>query len=80
MDRTAILNELRSERDKLDVAIRALESGGRTTGNGRRSVRTGMKTKARRTHGLTPEGRRRLSMMMKKRWAERRKQTKSKAA
>jgi len=64
-----IISALRAERDRLDRAIAALEGGGsynRATairGNGRRKRR------------LTPEGRRRLSEMMKKRWAERRKKT-----
>jgi len=61
-----ILSELRSERDRLDQAISALEGGKRRPG---RPPSTGVRRKRR----LTPEGRRRLSEMMKKRWAERRK-------
>lgn len=77
MDRTAIVNELRRERDMLNDAIAALESGAVGMGNARRGRPPGSKTMGRRTHRLTPEGRRRLSMMMKRRWAERRKQKKT---
>ena len=60
-----ILQELRSERDRLDRAIAALEGGAR---RGRPAG-----TNGRRKRHLTPEGRRRLSEAMRKRWAERRK-------
>src|SRR5581483_1862936 len=71
VNRERILDELKAERDRLDDAIQALETASsnslgraaRVSGNGRR----------KRTHRLTPAGRRRLSEMMKKRWAERRK-------
>jgi hypothetical protein len=65
-----ILSALRSERDRLDSAIRALEGsrGARTSGGSARA-------NGRRKRHLTPEGRRRLSEMMKKRWAERRKKS-----
>jgi len=63
-----ILSELKSERDTLDKAIEALQAMQLSSGGGGKT-RAGR----RRTHRLTPEGRRRLSEMMKKRWAERRK-------
>jgi len=70
-----ILQELKSERDRLTTAIDALE-GGRVI----RAVAPSTKRVGRRRkRKLTPEGRRRLSEMMKKRWAERRKKA-SKAA
>ena len=67
-----ILSDLRNERDRIDAAIRALEGGrkgpGRPAGSGRR----------RRT--MSPAARKRISEMMKIRWAERKKKAKLKAA
>ena len=65
-----ILSALRSERDRLDSAIRALEGS-----RGTRASSAGAGATGRRKRHLTPEGRRRLSEMMKKRWAERRKKS-----
>ena len=65
MDTHHILQQLRAERDRLTKALEALE--GRVVGRGSRTGR------ARRQHHLTPAGRRKLSLMMKRRWAERRK-------
>jgi hypothetical protein len=77
--RLDILAELKSERDRLDRAISALEGG-----NGRRGPRhrgvtlaeapTGIR---RRRRHMSAAARRKISEMMKKRWAERKK---SKAA
>jgi hypothetical protein len=65
--------DLKQERDRLGRAIAELE--------GTKSPRTARKTsvathrppaiEAKKRGGLTPEGRRRLSLAMKKRWAER---------
>ena len=68
-----ILSDLRAEKDRIERAIAALEGGG-TARRGRPVGSTN-----RRKRRLTPEGRRRLSEMMKKRWAERRKQKKAAA-
>jgi len=65
MNLDAIVQALRNERDRLTQAIEALE-GARS----RRGRPAGAKGK--RKHHLTPEGRRRLSEAMRKRWAERR--------
>jgi len=65
MDRHSILEYLRTERDLINKALEALE-GAFTSFRGR-------PTGKRRTHRRTSEGRRRLSLMMKQRWAERRK-------
>lgn len=68
MDIERILSDLKKERDRLTRAIEALE-GNRPS----RAVRTSRKGQvSRRKRKLTPEGRKRLSDMMKKRWAERR--------
>jgi membrane-bound lytic murein transglycosylase B len=69
-----ILKQLKVERDRLTQAINLLEGSGRRrpgrpTGA---SLSTGA-TKRKRRRGITREGRKRLSEMMKKRWAERRK-------
>ncbi len=69
MDISRILEELRRERNRINDAITALEKvaeGGRGS-----RARTG-----RRVRRLTPEGRKRLSEMMKKRWAERKRRAK----
>ena len=63
-----ILQELRNERDRLTRAIEALEGAG-----ARRGRPPGSSTRRHRKHHVTPEGRRRLSEAMKKRWAVRRK-------
>ncbi len=69
MNLTSILNELKGERARIDAAIAILEKGTRnTTRNGRTQLRR---------RKLTPEGRKRLSDMMKKRWAERRRRAKA---
>jgi hypothetical protein len=65
MNLDAVLEALRNERDRLSRAIEALEGVGK-----RRGRPAGAKGK--RKHHLTPEGRRRLSEAMRKRWAERR--------
>jgi len=73
---TKILTEMRQERDRLDQAIAALKNIGPAR-RGRPPGRVRTKLPRKRTHRLTPEGRRRLSEMMKKRWAERRKKAKA---
>ena len=77
MDLEKIVADLKQERDRLSRAIAELE--------GTISPKTAKKTsvsvpyppvsKAKRRGGLTPEGRRRLSLAMKRRWAERKKKT-----
>ena len=69
MDIKAILSQLKAERDRLDKAIAALEgleSSGTSRGRGRRRGRRRM----------SAAGRKRISEMMKARWAARRKATK----
>jgi len=74
MDIQQILSDLRSERDRIDAAIRALEGGRRGRGPGR-PAGSGRK---RRT--MSTAARKRISEMMKLRWAERKKKTRAKAA
>jgi hypothetical protein len=75
LDLEKLVAELREESDKLGRAIAALlgsalSPAGKKTGPGRPKGSTSKKGKR---GGLTPEGRKRLSLAMKKRWAERRK-------
>jgi len=62
---------LRTERDRIERAIAALESGSATgPKNGRRGY-------GKRRRHMSADARRKISEMMKKRWAERKKKTKS---
>ena len=65
MDINRILADLKAQREQLDRAIEALQASGRDGRVGERR---------RRKHNISAAGRRRLSLMMKRRWAERRKQ------
>ena len=68
-----ILKQLREERDRLTRAIDALE------GSSSSSHVRGPRAAAKKTSGgggITAAGRKRLSELMKKRWAERRKASK----
>ena len=82
MDSERILSELRSERDRLNQAISAIE-GINSDGAGRSSTRrqsaTGMR-KGRRRGGISAAGRKRLSMLMKRRWAQGKMKRTAKAA
>jgi len=71
MDTQQIVQHLKDERDRLERAILALE-GGKASPS---TVRKG----AKKAGGITPAGRKRLSEMMKKRWAARRKAAKKAA-
>ena len=73
MNTQRIVSELKAERNRLDKAIAALDganTGGAVAGNAnsRKAAQA-----PRKRHHLTAAGRKRLSMLMKKRWAERRK-------
>ena len=75
MNTEEIVAELKQERERLARAIAALE-GANSSGTVKKatvaSVRP-MKVKGKQGRALTPEGRRRISLAMKKRWAERKK-------
>lgn len=68
METQEILDQLTAERDRIDTAIQALEG---TTGpkRGRKPGKAGRK--------MSAAGRARISKMMKKRWAERKKAMKA---
>ena len=67
MDLQKILSDLEAERDRIVRAIEALAGIG-SSSRGAPQPKGG-----RRRRGMTPEARRRISLAMKKRWAERRK-------
>ena len=69
MDIDRILADLRSERDRLERAIAALEGARRP---GRPAAAAGGNGRRRRRH-MSAEARRRISEAMRKRWAERKK-------
>ncbi|MGC1398542.1 hypothetical protein [Candidatus Binatus sp.] len=79
LDLEKLVADLAKERDRLGRAITALMgSAGKALSGGGKKKRVGRPkgstTKKRKRGGLTPAGRKRLSIAMKKRWAERRKQ------
>lgn len=70
MDIDRIVGELEQERDRIDRAIAYLKG----TGNGTKAAGNG-RSAPRRGRGMSAAGRKRISEMMKKRWAERRKKS-----
>jgi hypothetical protein len=76
-----IVADLTKEKDRLVKAIAALVGvGSAPTGKkrGRKPGRKAAAPKQKRRGGISREGRKRLSELMKKRWAERRKKGMSK--
>ena len=71
LDIERIVADLKKERERIDRAIEALEKVGSPAGVSKRSG-SGSTISNKKKRGLTPAGRRRLSLMMKRRWAERR--------
>jgi len=71
-----IVADLKKERDRLVRAIAALVGVGGAATGARRGRKPGPKaagTRRKRRGGISKEGRKRLSELMRKRWAERRK-------
>jgi hypothetical protein len=78
LDLERIVAELERERDRLNQAIAVLkERNPRSAAARKTAAANGKVSAARRGGGLTPAGRKRLSELMKKRWAERRRKAKS---
>ena len=76
MDIDSIVADLKKERDRVVKAIAALVGMGSASTGKRRGRKPGRKAAAKtrkRRGGISKEGRKRLSELMKKRWAERRK-------
>jgi hypothetical protein len=83
VDLNTIVAELRKEGDRIGRAIAALAGLDRKAAAKKRRVGAsrGAISKAKKRGGITLAGRKRLSMLMKKRWAERlAKKTSMKAA
>ena len=75
MDLRKVVSELKQERDRLDRAIAALEGISTADAIATKAASNPTAKKAKK-HGISAEGRKRLSELMKKRWAERRKKLK----
>jgi len=73
VDLQKILSDLEAEKDRIVRAIEALVEIGSSSRGAAKAKATGRPKGSRRRGRITPEGRRRLSLAMKKRWAERRK-------
>jgi hypothetical protein len=72
MDLSSIVADLKKEKDRLGRAIEAL-LGIAPGKRGKKGRGPAMGGKRKKRKGLTAAGRKRLSDLMKKRWAERRK-------
>jgi hypothetical protein len=77
LDLEKIVAELEQERDRLNQAIDLLKERNFPASARKTAARDGRGSVTRRGHGLTAAGRKRLSSLMKKRWAERRRKAKS---
>ena len=78
MDIQQIVTDLKQERDRIDSAIRALEGSGKS-GRGPGRPKGSGATKGGKRRTMSPAARKRISEMMKLRWAERKKKAKAKA-
>jgi hypothetical protein len=74
MDTTKLIRNLRGEKGRIERAIAALEALGSDSA-GSQTPRTAGANKAGRRK-MSPAARKRISMMMKKRWAARRRAAK----
>ena len=77
MDIARIVSELKKERDHLDSVIALLQKTGEAGDSSEETPSAGKTRRGGRKRHLTPQGRKRLSELMKKRWAERRKKNTS---
>jgi len=77
LDLEKIVAELEQERDRLNQAIALLKERNFPANARRTAAGNGQGSRARRGRRLTAGGRKRLSELMKKRWAERRRKAKS---
>lgn len=79
MDLSRIIDELKAERARLNQAISALEGANSAGRRGRTAGLRSVPRKRRRGH-MTAAGRKRLSELLKKRWAQGKMGRKKKAA
>jgi hypothetical protein len=77
MDTTRLIRELRGEKGRIERAIAALEALG-SDSTGSQITRTASASRGAKAgrRKMSPAARKRISMMMKKRWAARRKAAK----
>jgi hypothetical protein len=76
LDTEEIVKELKAERNRLDKAIVALDGEDGTRGTMTTDEpSSNAASPATKHHGMSAAGRKRLSLLMKKRWAERRKKS-----
>src|ERR1700680_601889 len=74
VDTQKIVSELKAKRNRLDKAIAALDGASTSRATVAKNVVSMSGAKApRKRHHLTAAGRKRLSILMKKRWSEKRK-------
>ena len=76
MDIERIVAELEQERDRISQAIASLKEVN-SPGNARKIAAANGRSGTQRRGGMSAAARKRLSQMMKKRWAEKRKKAKS---
>ena len=72
MDIAEIVSALKDEKSRIDQALAALE-GVSNNGAANRSLRSSPVARGKKGGHLSAAGRKRLSELMRKRWAERRK-------
>jgi hypothetical protein len=77
LDLEKIVAELEQERDRLDQAIAVLKQRNWSANATKPAAGNGQGSAGRRGGRLTAAGRSRLSELMKKRWAERKRKAKS---
>lgn len=77
MDIQTLVAELTKERDRIERAIAALSDIGTPTRRPGRPVGSGKGPTGRRRRHMSPAARKRISEMMKKRWAERKRKAKA---
>jgi glutamine synthetase adenylyltransferase len=70
MNFNQVLSQLISQRNRLDTAIAALQQLSNENPSATRTALRSFDGRRRRRH-MSPEAKRRISEMMKKRWAER---------
>jgi hypothetical protein len=77
MSLESIVSDLKAERNRIDQAISVLESNqgwnGRNPAPSRKAASVSRPSVRKRRGHLTAAGRRKLSQLMKQRWAQRRK-------
>ena len=77
MNIVEIISELKNERNRIEEAIAAL-NGSSSNGTTSSPIHQQPSARTRPRSRMSAEGRRRISLMMKKRWAERRKKASAK--